>query len=126
MPCKGVIQDFHRDDGLGQGQHDAPEGAEVVRAVQRGRLEQIVGDRVLDEGTGDDQVVGVDQHHDQQNPGGVDQLQAVDHHVGGHQAAGEVHGEHEVHHDGVARLEIRAGQRVGGGHGDDHVQRRAE
>ena len=121
----GVIQHFHGNDGFRKRQHNAPEEAEMAAPIQRRGFIQVIGDGVLDERAGDDQVIGVDEHHHQQDPGRVDQAQVVDLHVGGHQAAGEIHGEHEIEHHLVTRFEIRPAQSIGRGHGDDHVEQRA-
>ena len=91
-------------------------------AVQHRRLIEILGNRVGDEGPGNDQVVGVDRHNDDQDRLGGDQMQGADGHVQRYQAAGKIHGKDEIQHDPVALLEIPAGKRISRRHGHHHVQ----
>ena len=92
-----VKDDHDRDDGARYRQHDAAEGADVGAAVHICRFDDFLGHGVGKEVPHDQQVRGGDgagQHH---HPEGVEQIQVLDHDIGGDHAARKEHreGDHE-------------------------------
>ena len=110
----------------GQRQDDADKGQKVVRTVDDGGFLQLHR-QALEVVFDDDHVEGVHRNRQPQRPVGVAQMQHVhDHDVARHHAARKQHRHNDHVDETVAALEVRAGQRVGDGAGNKHVDQRAD
>src|SRR5699024_1378609 len=89
-------------------------GAELGAAVDLGRLDQVVGDAVLEVVADDDHVAHRHAAGQEQGPHIVDEARLLDHQVGGHQAAAKVHGKDEEQADPFAAGQAAHRQGVGG------------
>ena len=98
-----------RQNGHGQGNDHAEEGAELGAAVDLAGLHQIVGDAVLEVVADDDHVAHAHPSGEEQGPHAAHQPGVPDHQIGGDQPAAEVHGEHEEQADPLPPRQILLG-----------------
>src|SRR5699024_4934809 len=109
--------------GLGDGHHDLEEDGPLGGAVDAGGLNDLVGDRVAEEGPGDGDVEAGHRQGQDQGPDGVCQVEdlGVDH-VGGRHAAAEDHGDKDQDGQEVVELVLTAGQDVAHDGGQQYAQ----
>lgn len=111
------VQGNNRNDGLGQGDGNLENKPGVGAAIDGGGFKQVVGQRVREVGTDQDDVVHRDAANDDHQEAGVHQAQVVDDDVEGDHAALEVHGEDEQLHDDAVARKVLSGEGVAGNHG---------
>ena len=120
-----VQQHVYRQDGHRQGDHHPNEELEVVAAVDASAFQNLLGDRGLEVGAGDDQVPHGDGRGQQDGPHGVQHAQVAHQQVGGDHAAVKQHGKREEHHNGVASRQVFPGKGIGRQHRKHQVDHRA-
>ncbi len=115
----------HRDDRLGQGQHDLGEITEVAATVDLRRLPQVLGNARLKKRSSDDDIVhdhGKWEDHDQKR---IVQMEIPDRQKGRDESAAEKHRKDEKQGKELPSDEILPRQRVRRRHVDDQADGRA-
>ena len=113
VPVLDDVEQCHGgNDGLGQGDGDAPEHTPQVQAVDLAGFFQLTGESE-EEGTHQDDVVGGDHAGQDEGCHGIAQTQGNHQNVVGDHAAAKVHRENDELVDGLAAVQLRLGKGIG-------------
>ena len=119
-----IEENQYRQDGFTQRQYNLHKELRVCRSVQLCRLQQVIRDTLLEEGTGHNQVPGADCPGQDQCPHRVNQSQVPDMQVSRNQACGKDHRESNHHHEDVASHQVFPGQGISSRNRQHHVYQR--
>ena len=112
MPDR-VEEGVDRHDRTGEWQDDVAQEAEIARAVDPGRIEQLTRNGGLEVRAGDDDIPDRKGRGQNERPTRVEQPKIAHDEVGRDEPAAEQRGEKEEEHDPAAAAQIGARERIG-------------